>query len=538
MASLTRQQVEELIKKAPKGTDPEKVVRGILDRGYEIEGLSVQPNKPIEKPSLNQRVMDTGTKVTNMLGGKNVAETFGAEIAKIGATPEERQIISQDQPGVRETIGSALSLGSVFAPVGRIAKGVATGAKALGLGASKMIGNVAAGGATGAAADIGMDMSEGRSPTLGLGTLLGAGIPAASPVVSAISRASAKLAGRGIAEVQGALTGTSAETVEQAFNAARTGGKDLEQFTAALRGKTTPEALVNTVRQNIGSISSQRQALFKDTLAELGDQIVNTAPAKNGLLAKLQEAGISISNNGALDFSRSKLKLVPAAQTKLQTAWQEIASLPPQSDLASIDTTRQALKALSLAGDDGSANLANKLIDDAVRGVRATGEQIDGYGKMLDNFGETSEFLDELEKGLSSGKQQTIDQAYRRMATALRTNNEQRMALIRELDQATDGAILSTIAGQQLSEALPRGIFRQIAAGIAGAGVISGGVTASIIPALVMASPRVTGEFVRALGITAKQAEIIIGAIGDARSVLIKAGAIGGAIQDSGDLED
>lgn len=538
MATLTRQQVEDIIKKAPKGTDPEKVIRGIIDRGYEIEGLGIQPTRPVEKPTLAQRAMDVGTKVTGALGGKNVAETFGAEIAKIGATPDERQIISQNQPGVKETIGSALSLGSVFAPVGRIAQGVTRGAKALGLGASKLIGNVAAGGATGATADIGMDMAEGRSPTLGLGTLLGAGIPAASPVASAISRASAKFAGRGVAEVQGALTGTSAETIEQAFNAARTGGKDLEQFTSALRGKTTPEALVNTVRQNIGSISSQRQALFKDTLAELGDQVVNTAPAKNGLLAKLQEAGISISNNGTLDFSRSKLKLVPAAQTKLQTAWQEIASLPPQSDLASIDTTRQALKALSLAGDDGSANLANKLIDDAVRSVRATGEQIDGYGKMLDNFAETSEFLDELEKGLSSGKQQTIDQAYRRMATALRTNNEQRMALIRELDQSTDGAVLSTIAGQQLSEALPRGIFRQIAAGIAGAGVISGGVTASIIPALVMASPRVTGEFVRALGITAKQAEVIIGAIGDARSVLIKAGAIGGAIQDSGGLED
>jgi len=538
MSTLTRQQVEDIIKKAPKGTDPEKVVRSILDRGYEIEGLGVQPTTPIKNPSLNQRVMDAGTKVTNLLGGRNVAETFGAEIAKIGASPEERQIISQDQPGVKEAIGSALSLGSVFAPVGRIAQGVARGAKALGFGASKMIGNVAAGGATGAAADIGMDMSEGRLPTLGLGTLLGAGIPAASPVASAISRASAKLAGRGVAEVQGALTGTSAETIEQAFNAARTGGKDLEQFTSALRGKTTPEALVNTVRQNIGSVSSQRQALFKDTLAELGDNIVSTAPAKTTLLNKLQEAGIFVSDNGLLDFSRSKLKLVPAAQTKLQTAWQEIMNLPDQADIASIDTTRQALKALSQAGEDPSANLANKLLDDAVRGVRAAGEQVDGYGKMLDNFAETSEFLDELERGLSSGDRQTVDQAYRRMATALRTNNEQRMALIRELDQATDGAVLSTIAGQQLSEALPRGIFRQIAAGIAGAGVISGGVTASIIPALVMASPRVTGEFVRALGITTKQADAIIGAIGDARSVLIKAGAIGGAIQDSRDLED
>lgn len=535
MATLTRQQVEDIIKKAPKGTDPEKVVRSILDRGYEIEGLGVQPTTPIKNPSLNQRVMDAGTKVTNLLGGRNVAETFGAEIAKIGASPEERQIISQDQPGVKETIGSALSLGSVFAPVGRIAQGVARGAKALGFGASKMIGNVAAGGATGAAADIGMDMSEGRSPTLGLGTLLGAGIPAASPVAQAIGRASTKYLAEGASEIQGVITGTSADTIEQAFLAARAGGKDLDQFTAALRGKTTPEALVNSVRQNIATIASKRQALFKDTLAELGDQVVSTAPAKSALLSKLKEAGITISDTGFLNFDQSKLKLVPAAQTKLQTAWQEVSNLPERADLASIDTTRQALKALSQAGEDPSANLANKLLDDAVRGVRAAGEQVDGYGKMLDNFAETSDFLDELERDLASGEKKTIDQTYRRIITSLKTNNERRMALVKELDAATDGALMSAISGQQLSENLTRGIFRSFAVSMSGAlggtGFFLGGpagATSFLLPLLV-SSPRVTGEFVRALGIGSQKADVLIKAIGDVRSVLIKAGAIGGA---------
>lgn len=539
MATLTRQQVEELIKKAPQGTDPEKIIKSVIDRGYEIEGLNIQPKTALAKRTFGQQAMDVGSKVTGILGGSKVAETFGAEIAKLGATPEERSIISAEQPGIKETAGSALALGSVFAPVGRIASGVMKGAKALGLGAktAQTVGNVVAGGTVGAAADTGLSMSEGGPARLGLGFTLGAGIPAASPLIGALSKASAKLAGKGAAEIQGALTGTSAETIEQAFNAARTGGDDLAQYTNALRGKTTPEKLVNTVRENIGTISSQRQALFKETLSELGDNVVNTAPAKSTFISKLQEAGVQVLDNGLLDFSKSKLKLVPSAQTKIQTAWQEIANLPAQSDLASIDNTRQAIKALSLAGDDPSANLANKLLDDAVRGVRATGEQIEGYGTMLDNFGETSEFLNELEKGLSSGEKATIDQAYRRLATALKTNNEQRMALIRELDQATDGAILSTIAGQQLSEALPRGLFRQIAAGIAGAGIVSGGISTSMIPALVFASPRVTGEFVRALGLTTKQAELIIGAIGDARSILIKAGAIGGAIQDSGNLE-
>lgn len=550
MTTLTRQQVEELIKKAPKGTDPEKVVMGILDRGYEIEGLNPAPSKAVEpERTLGDKA---GSALTTVLGGKQIGEAIGKTFSKnqFENSEEGRRLAQSDpeayqqildttfkRPGFKQLAGDVLRTASTFIPVGKIASGVAKGAKALGIGSTvaKTVGGATAGGVVGASADIGEDLSEGRAPTLGLGTALGVGIPVASPIIGAISRASAKVAGRGISEVQGALTGTSAETIEQAFNAARTGGDDLVQYTNALRGKTTPEKLVNTVRENIGTISSQRQALFKETLAELGDTVVNTAPAKSSFLSKLQEAGVQVSDNGLLDFSNSKLKLVPAAQTKIQTAWQEVSNLPIQSDLASIDTTRQALKALSLSGDDPSANLANKLLDDAVRGVRTTGEQVEGYGTMLNNFAETSEFLDELERGLSAGDRATVDQAYRRMATALKTNNEQRAVLIKELDEATDGAILSTIAGQQLSEALPRGLFRQIAAGIAGAGIVSGGISSSMIPALVFASPRVTGEFVRALGLTAKQADIIITAINDARGVLVKAGAIAGAeVDDSG----
>ena len=119
------------------------------------------------------------------------------------------------------------------------------------------------------------------------------------------------------------------------------------------------------------------------------------------------------------------------------------------------------------------------------------------------------------------------------MATALKTNNEQRMALVRELDEATDGAILSQISGQQLSEAMPRGIFRQISAGIAGGAVLTGGLNPALLPGLIFASPRVVGEFARSLGIGARKAQLLIDAVADARGVLLKSGIITGV-----ELED
>lgn len=536
---MTPQEFSQKVKqKYPqyKDIDDMELTQKIITK-YPQYAESVNFTVSKEPQSFIEKAEDVGSKVTDFIGGSKVAETFGAEIAKRQVPEEQRQFI--EQPTLKETTGSALSLGSLFVPIGKLATGIAKGAKSLGATnkLAQYIGNITAGGTTGAGFDIGNKLSEDEQAELGLSTILGAGIPAASPIARALGKSAVNLVGRGASEVQGALTGTSAETIEQAFNAARTGGKDLEQFTNALRGQTTPEKLVNTVRQNIGSIASQRQTLYRNTLDELSDITVKTGKAKDNFLAKLQETGISVGDNALLDFSKSKLKLVPQAQTKIQTAYQEVANLGDNITLGELDTTRQALKALSQAGDDPSANLANKLIDDAVRSVRETGEQVTGYGQMLDNFGETSQFLDELEKGLSSGNKRTVDQAYRRMATALKTNNEQRKALIQELDAVTDGAVLSTIAGQQLSEALPRGIFRQIAAGLAGVGIVSGGITAQAIPALIFASPRVTGEFIRALGLSANKTEAIVRAIGDAREVILKAGIIGGGFDDTSNLE-
>jgi len=413
---------------------------------------------------------------------------------------------------------------------------VQKGLGAVGLGrVAPYLGRVIGGGATGAAMDVSTDIAEGETPSLGLGTYLGAGIPAASPVIGAIGRASAKVAGRTATEVTGALTGTSQETVEQAFLAAKRGGADLDTLTNAMRGKTTPEQLVNTMRENVSLVTKNRSELFKETLNELGDNVVNTKPAKDNFKSTLESVGISIRDNGTLDFSNNKLRNVPQAQSKITQAWAEINNMPETLSIKDLDTTRQAVKAItSIAGDEPSANLGNMIIEDASRSVRLAGEQVDGYGTMLDNFAETSGFLDELNKGLSSGDNATIDQAYRRLATTLKTNNEQRMALVRELDEATGGSLLADISGQQLSEVLPRGIFRQISAGIAGGAAVTGTISPALLPSLVLASPRVVGEFARGLGIGAAKADALIDAVADARSVLIKAGAISGAALDSG----
>lgn len=523
-----------------------------------LAGYRRQKEEPSRVSGISDRkdrqqtfMQKTGSVLDTVFGGGKIGAKIGENIAKgtFGDTVQ-RAVIGRDlsleeeslvEPTVtgKQVAGDIVRAGSIFLPFGKVVQGAGAGMRAIGVGSktAQTLAPVVAGGTIGATADLGYSVAEGKTPSLGMGTAVGAGIPAVSPLAKGLAKLTGRFGGKVASEIQGALTGTSAETIEQAFIAGRKGGKDLEKFTSALRGQTTPEQLANTLQENIATVNAGRQQMFRETLSEFGDVVLDTAPVRTGFVAKLQEAGITVNENGVLDFSKSKLRTVPQAQTKIQQAFSEVTNLPPQASLVDIDTARQAIKAISLTGDDPSANLANKLIDDAVRATRSVGEQVPEYKTMLDQFAETSDFLDEIQRGLSAGDRATVDQTYRRMATALKTNNEARLALLRELDQATDGAILSNIAGQQLSETLPRGIFRQIAAGMAGGAAITGGLSTAVLPTLVLASPRVSGEFVRALGIGARQADEIIKAVAQARDVLIKGGIITAAVSDDGDDE-
>lgn len=526
--ALTEQE-KQIIQYGKENNKSLPEVKAALLQYRNSQKASAQIQQMAQDPSAGEKFMKGAENVLGtVFGGQKIGEAIGTQIAK--ATADDPSLVS-DGPTPTQIAGDVVRTGVTFFPIGKVAGFASKGLSAIGLKKGvETAGKVIAGGTAGATADVAVGLSEGESPELGLGTYLGVGIPAASPVLGAIGRATNRVAGRITTETTGILTGTSQETIEQAFKSARAGGDELERFTQSLRGQRTPEQLVNNVRESVDVVQTSRNAIFKETLAELGDITVPTQPAKTRFTEALNKFKVTIDDNGTLNFTNSELRTVPAAQNKLTQAWREISSMPDNMSLEQIDTTRQAVKAIkSIAGDDPSSNKANALIDEAVRSVREAGEQVEGYGQMLDNFGETSEFLNELNRGLSTGDRATIDQAYRRLATTLKTNNEQRKALLTELDDATGGTLLSDIAGQQLSELYPRGLFRQILAGGATVSAASGALTPALLPSLILASPRVVGEFARSLGISANKVDGFIEAVDAARTLLIKAGVIGGA---------
>lgn len=324
-----------------------------------------------------------------------------------------------------------------------------------------------------------------------------------------------------VVEGQGALVGTGSEALRQAFKAGYAGGKSLEEFTRFIKGQASPEELSNTVRDSAQLLQSQRNKAYSESIGKLGGENVDTRTLVPTFVKNLTQYGITTKGN-TLDFSKSKFSTVPAAQSKIQQAYDELVRLGEANNLTQVDTSRQALRNLMLAGEDGSANTANAIINQAIDSVRGAGKQVPGYDKMLTKFSEESEFLEQINKSLSAGDKASVETTFKKLISSLRVNNEQRLELLKQLDEATDGAILSQVAGQQLSEALPRGIIRQILAPIAAFSAVTTGTIFSpqTLIALLGLSPRVAGEFAKTLGITGRKLQGFLDGLEKTRRII------------------
>ena len=135
----------------------------------------------------------------------------------------------------------------------------------------------------------------------------------------------------------------------------------------------------------------------------LKGQSVNVAPLAEKIVNKLEDAGISIQPNGALDFSQSVFKNTPQIQKELQKV---ILSVPDGSDAYQLHIFKKSLDEIvdfGTAGEGlkgGSANIIKALRS-------ATDEVLDSafeaYNTANTDFKVTKEYID-MAKGMVGKK--------------------------------------------------------------------------------------------------------------------------------------
>ena len=168
--------------------------------------------------------------------------------------------------------------------------------------------------------------------------------------------------------------------------------------------------------------------------------------------------------------------------------------------------------------------LVSKVYDNLSEQLRT----IPGYESRSNKYRDAVNQIKEVRRELSLNRGANVQTGIKKLATALRDNNEFRGELVKMLENVTEADVrnlVAKIAGFNLKSKTPSGITRQLIIGGVGGGVaVTGGISSAIIPLLVVTSPRVAAEFLNAVGVSQSQILKIMKVIGEI-DALKKAGS-------------
>lgn len=244
------------------------------------EIINTEVNKP--KVGAFQKVLDAGTAVSNFFGGKGIADTFGSEIAKIGKTQQEKDFISADQPGIKETVGSGIQLGANFIP------GVGVG--------GKLATKIGAGLGTGYALDLGSKLQQDKSfsETIkpGVGTAIGGGLPIAGVVI----KPAVKIIGRLVKGLGSGLSGVSTETIDTILTNPRSSLQASKNL-SKIGNDGVIEENARQILEGVSKIKREARSSFGKGLEKLSETDIEPSVFRSNVGELLDKFG-SVKKNG------------------------------------------------------------------------------------------------------------------------------------------------------------------------------------------------------------------------------------------------
>lgn len=334
----------------------------------------------------------------------------------------------------------------------------------------------------------------------GIGAINSAVEGVAEPIASgvkSIASAPTKMAGLTL----GQSTGAGYDALKTGLNASSEGGDATKAFTEGLRGNASPEELVSQAKTALQQVKDTRRVTYQDMLKGIEKDTTNydISPVIKALDKGLDEFNIGKNADGSLDFSRSNIRFNKAAQTDIQTIVDEMKSFGTKAGdrtAIGIDNLKQAFYDL-----DRPSSSVRGFTTSVAKATRNVLEEAPGYTRAMKEYADMSEKIDEIRKGLSLGDTTMVDTSFRKLMSAIQSNNPVRQQLVRELDEATGGQLLPKIAGTKLSGLMPMGLskYADIGGGLAlhaaGTGIMP------LLGLAITTSPRVVGEFVKALGL-------------------------------------
>ena len=156
----------------------------------------------------------------------------------------------------------------------------------------------------------------------------------------------------------------------------------------------------------------------------------------------------------------------------------------------------------SMENNRRAASIAKSLYGEVRQSIA---EQVPSYSKVMKDYEDAAKTLSEIETTLALKPGAPIDRSLRTLQSLIGRNaSSRRSQLGAKLEEGGAKDLMPSLAGEQLSAKLPRGLG-QVGAGVGG--VTLGSLGAQYLPAMALTSPRLMGEAAYKLGQGAGAAE-------------------------------
>ncbi len=483
------------------GQTKDRIVNNPLSRGL-INNAQAQTNG--EQPQQNNGqgfFTNIADKVGEFMGMKKFGQGIGSAI--YFATQEGKDLLKRadegdkssieavneilkDTPNAKEILGSAgMTALNIIMP------GASKGAPLF----SKVVGGATAGYAFDVANKLQENKPIDEAMQPGMSTLVGGSLPIIGKGLGV---------GKNIVKnISSYLSGVPTEALEYAFSKPQETGTAIKRL---VKNDDDIISIVNKAKQGLNNMIEQRNNNYEKALEQIPQNVtLNLNKFNNTVQNTLKKFNIS-TTNGVLDFTKTPL---PKTQ---QNEIVEILDRIQKWD----DFTPKGVNTLKQITDSyfrGSAD--SKPFDKIITTMSGSlkdylSKEVPQIAEMNAKYSKESEFINQLVKELSLGKNHSPSTALNKLTSIFRNNNAFKQKLVERLGKETGQQVLDEIVGSMFTDWFPRGLSSRIISnlggsmvGTAGAGYLAGGLLGAVPGAAVgglMASPRFAGSVSTGLG--------------------------------------
>jgi len=348
----------------------------------------------------------------------------------------------------------------------------------------------------------GAALKAGQLSKIGTGvTKAGAIIDPINLAIQATSKTAGYAGGKVSQAITATTTGVGSSPLKTAFDAGKTGGEVLVNFTNNLRGKIPGLEALQIARANLQLLKQKRAKDYQKGMKDINKDPTELSFTKvDEALIKAQEA---VKPKGIILDAKAQgiLKKI----NKIVTEFKKSKNTANRTASGFDDMKQKIWNEISKIDRQKHPNAA-RILDDVYHQTKATiVEQAPNYANVMKEYAKATELLNEIQRTLSLGDKAMPDTALRKLQSIMRdnvnTNYGQRLNLMDELN-AIEGAtdIMPVLAGQALSKYTPRGIQGATAPLLALSQYDMAGIP-GLVASAAISSPRVAGEAFRAAGI-------------------------------------